>query len=686
MIRLLLLVCGLCSAEMVFALDSIAFKLGSITGNGWQAKGVVAQWHWLTDNHITLKLNIATLTLPELKKPLKNIEIQCRRAMYIAKQISCPYANLFVGGMFLDKPILNLSLAYYFNSQRLQFRLSQRALAGGNFTLQVKSAPTGWQAVLNINHVAIDKLLTQLGTLIDLPSGLSLGGSTTLTVKLEGASGVRSASINGQISGFSFSNAEGTQAGKNLAVKIALTVQGNPSKRIKMQGRLTVDRGEMLIDPFYMQIKNKPVTMAVDLVWQPRRLRVHNFVYTHTDIISLQGSGDFALGEKFAINSLMVQSRRTSLKELYSHYLQTWLGEDSQFSHLKMSGAIRAMLNWNKDKIYGVGQLYNVNVEDQQKRFGLIGVNGKIKWHNRATLLSNLVWSKGYFASSIKLGASQLRASLNGKNIKLLAPWYQPILDGAIRIEEFDLENLGQDNMSVQLRGCLHPISLPALSRALDGPSLKGQISGEIPSVSYSNKHLKIGGKLRIRIFNGDIVAHSLSLDNLFGDQPVLKANIDVSKLNLETLTNVTEFGEIQGQLSGYVRKLHLLNWQPLSFNAHFATPKDDPTPHLISQKAIKNLSDLGGSTAASVISRSVLSIFQDFSYQRIGWGCRLQNGICKMSGAGGYARNGYYIVKGSGLPRIDIIGYNKSVDWNMLITRLKRVANIRNLNVPVIK
>ena len=31
----------------------------------------------------------------------------------------------------------------------------------------------------------------------------------------------------------------------------------------------------------------------------------------------------------------------------------------------------------------------------------------------------------------------------------------------------------------------------------------------------------------------------------------------------------------------------------------------------------------------------------------------------------------GYYIVKGSGIPRIDIIGFSSQVDWPQLLRRL---------------
>jgi hypothetical protein len=38
-------------------------------------------------------------------------------------------------------------------------------------------------------------------------------------------------------------------------------------------------------------------------------------------------------------------------------------------------------------------------------------------------------------------------------------------------------------------------------------------------------------------------------------------------------------------------------------------------------------------------------------------------------------AKRGFYLVEGGGIPRIDIIGYNRRVDWQELLGRLKAAA-----------
>lgn len=702
----LLAICCLGSASLVWALDSIRLELGSSAGSGWQAKGVIVQWHWLTDNQVGLTLEIASLTLATLKTPLENLSLTCQRFEYNTEQISCSQANLLLGGDLLDKPHANLSFTYSIHSQQIQLNLDKLAFGGGYLSLQAQSAPSGWQAQLNLKGIEWKKFSARLNTLIDLPVPLIQSGNIDLTIAVSGnTEGMRSASVNGQVTNLHFSNTKRTQAGEQVLMTIAFQVKQNSPKVFEVQGTLTLNGGYILIDPISVEIiKEEPVSIAVNLLWQPQRIVVRDFTYDHAEVTTLQGTCEFTKEKKWKMNKLSLQSRKTPLQKFYTYYLTNWLETDLKIEFSQMNGMIKATLDWRKDDFYVMGQLYNVAIESQSKSFSLVGLNGKIQWHNNnATHFpSHLRWANIYATDKkISLDASQVGFLFNDSRLKLLVPWYQPLLGGAIFITEFELENLGKEDMSWQLSGQLEPISLIRLSRALEGPTLKGgQLAGEFPLIRYHDKQLETKGKLRMRVFDGEIVVSQLSLNKKHRFLSELKADIDINKFNLKTLTDTfTSLGGIQGQLSGYIHDLRLVNWQPVSFDAYFATPLDDPIPHKISQKAINNFSSLGGGGAVNAISRSVLRIFEDFYYQRIGWGCRLEkNGICKMHGVEVAPKDicktpgvelvpeGYYIIKGGGLPRIDVIGCETSVDWRVLLSRLKRVTNISEIKTPIIE
>ena len=59
----------------------------------------------------------------------------------------------------------------------------------------------------------------------------------------------------------------------------------------------------------------------------------------------------------------------------------------------------------------------------------------------------------------------------------------------------------------------------------------------------------------------------------------------------------------------------------------------------------------------------------------------QLRDEVCLMSGLEP-AQTGYYLVKGRGLPRIDIIGNAGRVDWTQLVAQIAASMHSQNIIV----
>jgi len=665
-------------SNSVLAIDNINLKLGSIAGIDWQVAGVTTYLN--LSETVALELNIATLTLSVLEKPLQNIKLRCKTIQHNAVQIVCPNAKLYIDWQLLDAPEVDLSFTYQIASQTIYLTLSKLAIAGGEVFLQAKLTPTDWKALLNIKQVGLEKLLTKLNSFIDLPDNLDLKGKINITLKAFGDDiGLQQASITGHSNNLNFT--VDNNIGQNLAVKLASTITKVAETDINLTGNVTISRGNFLIEPIYTEISpHKPVVMAVDLTWQSPQLNLNNFTYDHHEITVLQANGDFNLGEKFDINKLAVQSSATQLQSFYTQYLQTWLANEFDMQELEFSGSLQAALNWELNQQHVIVELDQV----QEANLGIAGLQGKVQWHSNSEFPSNLSWSQ-ISTNGIQLGASKVKFSLINRKIKLLEPWQQPIYDGAINIQQFQLANLATENLIWQLQGLeLQPISIAKLPIAM--ANLPGSIHGIVPIITYQNQQLKVAGTLQADVFNGNIIIDGASMEN--SEIPKLMTNIKVNRINLQNLTSqVTNFGEMQGLLSGYINELKLVNWNPVAFDAFLGTPADDKLPHKISQRAVKALSSLGGGAAVDAMSRSILSVFENFFYHKIGWGCKLQKDVCKMRGIEPTGKESYYIIKGRLLPRIDVIGYETNVDWKVLGSRLRTIISASsNASEPIIE
>jgi hypothetical protein len=180
-------------------------------------------------------------------------------------------------------------------------------------------------------------------------------------------------------------------------------------------------------------------------------------------------------------------------------------------------------------------------------------------------------------------------------------------------------------------------------------------------------------------VFDGRVRVADLRLEELFGKWPRLSASIGIDRVDLQQVTSAFSFGLITGRLSGSIDGLRLFDWSPVAFDAALYTSANDRSPHRISQRAVKSIGSLGGASsgAAAALSSGFLKFFENFSYERLGIRCRLENEICAMSGVEP-AGNGYYLVKGRGVPRIDVIGNAARVDWPRLVKQLQAATELQ--------
>jgi hypothetical protein len=188
---------------------------------------------------------------------------------------------------------------------------------------------------------------------------------------------------------------------------------------------------------------------------------------------------------------------------------------------------------------------------------------------------------------------------------------------------------------------------------------------------------ITLGTTLRAQVFDGEVTISDLRLEQPFGQWPRFYSSIALLNLDLDPITSAFSFGRITGRLSGNIDGLQLFNWTPIAFDARLFTPPDDRSRHRISQRAVENIGSIGGGGAGvtAALSSGFLRFFEDFNYDRLGLSCRLENEICVMDGVAPAANGNYYLVKGQGLPRIDVIGSSRRVDWTRLVQQLIAVT-----------
>ena len=468
------------------------------------------------------------------------------------------------------------------------------------------------------------------------------------------------------LSNASYSDEAGLHATEKLNGKLKVVLQslGNDWA---WQSQVDWLSGEVFWQPFYVPDGGHKLQAAGTL--KNGFLNVDVAKLKIKNVGDLDVSGQFRLSD-YRLLSLNGNASNLDLAVAYPLILKPML-EKSALANLEVGGKAALQFTIKNDELKAFElDLFHVDVADINGKFSLFNINASLPWSYDEPKGVSVNFESGDLLNlplaKTNILATVNRYSLTSSNIRL------PILDGALSLSDVSAAHIA-NQWYWHLRAKLEPISMAEFSSSLKLPRMQGTASAEIPLVTYAGGKLTTGGIVQLKVFNGSATISQLVMQNPLGTTPKLNADIALRNLDLGALTRTFSFGAIEGKLDGDIKELELQNWKPVKFDAMIQSSAGR-YPRKISQRAVENISSLGGAGAAAAIQRSFLRFFEQFNYQAIGLSCKLHNDVCKMGGLASTPA-GYVIVKGSGIPAITVMGYNQTVAWTDLLARVKRIT-----------
>jgi hypothetical protein len=566
-----------------------------------------------------------------------------------------------------------MSLVYHIATRQLRFHLSRMVLAGGTATIEGSYEAAGWRLSGEVRGVSLERLPQALVKTLSVPADTRFSGTAALKFVLTGrGSELQQVRLDINLSRLDFSEPGGQREAQALQGRIRL--QGRrEGARWGIESSAALNQGLLYLDPVLLDTSRAPTLVQLEASWEAdrHRLEVSRLVIESPGLWHGEGKLVVHLDRGLTLRMASLRLSRSPLGPLYQTFLQPWL-LGSVLDNLDTHGNVAAEIHYERGKRYRLRALLDkVSVDDRSRRFGIAELSGVATWDSDVTAESSLRWQNGHFYR-VPFGAGEFKWTGKGRQLRLVDKLSLPVLDGTLLVHALDIQNAGGPGATWQLQGVLTPASLEDFADLMGWPSMGGTLSAVVPEVSYAREVLSVGGAVLVRVFDGEIVLHQLRLERPLGVAPVLSAEIEAKRLDFYALTQAFAFGTVTGRVSGYVRGLRLESWQPVAFDAFLYTSPKDTLAHRISQQAVETLTSLGGGGLRDAISRAFLQFFEEFSYKRLGLRCRLKNGVCEMDGVAPAPNGGYYIVEGGfGLPSIDVIGFNRQVDWEELVKRL---------------
>lgn len=472
-----------------------------------------------------------------------------------------------------------------------------------------------------------------------------------------------------EIADLGFDSLDGSFAGEGLAVGLALEVEALAPER-PFSLNLVQSAGEALFGPLYLPAPEAPLELELAGSWpSEQRLELSRITLDDPNALSFEGRAELALEEEGW------QPVRLGLEQIDVILPLAWArwldgpAAGAGFSGIDSSGRIEASLDWQRDgPVRLEAVLDDLVLDDSNGRLGLESLSGNLVWADGVPEVE-LAWN-ALALYGLQFGPASLSLDATADGVRLRRPMRMPLLDGAVVLDRLRWRPDDPEYGGLEFDARIEPLSLSALTEQLGWPSFGGQLAGEFPGVRFADDVLQFTGGIDVQAFSGQISIENLSIERPFGTLPALTAEIEFSRLDLLELTGAFNFGRMEGQLSGWARRLRLLDWRPVAMDARVFT-HDDARRRRISQRAVDNLSQLGGAGGA-LLTGTVLRVFDDFPYQRAGLACRLANNICHIDGVARHDSGGFYIVQGRSLPRLDIIGHRRLVDWPQLMGQIE--------------
>lgn len=670
----------LCSPVLSHAANLLEFQIADLKGSDWSATGVQAELELAVDKQIHATLLVSRLRIAGLAEAVHDVRVYCPALVLSAGEVACEGASITGRFPYLERQQLSADLRYGRSNGRLQGHVYGISLAGGRLDLGGDFHPAGWQIELAGRGIDAGKLLTQIDSFTETDSGVTLAGNLNWDLDVS-SRGAAPPLIEGTVEFTSIgaSNDQGTLASDALAGSIEVKVHGsNSGWRFELMVRPVA--GQLYVEPIFLDVGAQPFSFSLAGSWYRVSdvLSIETFLYRQPKVGQVTGTMHVDLQPEWNIRQMDARFDKAKLPEAYDIYLSPLLF-GTELDALQSTGSFDAHLSIEEGNLRALRvELEQVYLDDDEGRFAVYGLDGDVLWRaqsgraQEASPLSKIRWEGG-FVYGVQVGAGEIGFLTHDKDFTLLDAVRLPVLDGGLMIHLLKMSRFGQPDMRIEFDARIDPISLQALTAALGWPVFGGTLSGTLPQLNYELGELTLGGNLEAQVFDGEISVENLKITEPFGLVPQLSANIFIRDLDLEKVTETFSFGKITGLLDGEIRDLHMLDWEPTAFDTRFQTPEKDATRRRISQRAIENISSLSGQSVTAVLSSGFLRFFDDFAYDKIALSCRLENGVC-FTGALLSQGERYYIVKGKGLPRIDVIGYSRRVAWPVLIERLRSI------------
>lgn len=500
---------------------------------------------------------------------------------------------------------------------------------------------------------------------------------------------------------FAFQNRDSSCMGEKVSLRAKIGGRIDPSGlRIAANTSVDADKGEVLYDRFYVDLKKTPFFSLCEGAYglSDSHLLLSNLQLGLKDILTLQTQGSILKRGGDWDFDLSSNIPKVPLEPVFNHFIsEPFRRENPALAEIDVAGTISADLRVTGRGTDWLTKGYfkwdDGGLSSAKSGISLNGIDLSLPvWYQNREVKDPGTRLKGRLsirsAGLPLLSEQELALSLDGgpNLLAVNASTFLKIPGGKIRLGPVVIRGLYGRSPSVDTSLSIDHLEIGPLLAGVWTHSVQGTISGELDPIHFERGNLKSVGEIMTKVLGGEVILSDPSVSGLLTGIPVFKLSTRWKDINLSELTAGTSFGKIEGILEGYAKGLEISHGQPQKFGLLLETVQKDGVPQRISVKAVDNIAQLGGGQSPFIgVAGMFASLFKEFPYEKIGVRATLENDIFRINGT--IKEEGKeYLVKRGLLSGVNVVNQNPDnrVSFKDMVKRIKRVTASKS--GPIIK
>ncbi len=567
----------------------------------------------------------------------------------------------------------NLFIAFQRDNGEVTFTIKGKQTELTRAAMALKLLPTGW-TFQGTDAIEIEAALEKKG-------GISF--SSTLALEK-----------------FAFQNFQQTRMGENISIRARVSGRMTfPDLTVKAVAAIEADKGEVLLDRFYFDLKETGFFVNCDGTYSGplKRIMLEGLSLGIKKIAAAHMTGTLVQTKDDYEGNLSLEIPDTPLKGAFHRLVrEPFQTENPSLTALTLDGVLSAKMTLEGNFSHWITHGFCVLKKGSLsygKRTTLTGIALSLPlWLTSGVdkglgqQLKGGLWirsMRGPFLPEQSLNIPILAES-NGLSVPIAVDLTVP--GGHIRIGPSTITGLIGNMPTIHSALHFEDLQMEPVLKIIWPRSVQGVADGNLNPIHITAGKLSSVGEIKATVFNGECILSDLGATGLLTPLPVFSLNARWHDLNLAEITQDTSFGKIDGILNGYANNLEISNGQLQGFDLLLQTVKTEGVPQKISVKAVDNIARLGGGQSPFIgVAGMFVSLFKEFSYEQIGVQATLQNDVFRIHGT--IRENGKeYLVKRGFFSGVDVINQSKDnrVGFKDMLKRIKRITDAKS--GPVIR